>query len=274
MADFRDPVSEDNYPDRTAGRICRRIERVTVEHAARVVVVTPGAERFYRSMFPQLPQERWVLLPNGYDEESFLSAENHLPRSGASSAPRRLIHAGLLYPAERDPRPFFTALAALKKSGTISAANLRVILRATGHDELHGKTLRELGIEDIVELAAHQPYIETLAEMLSADGLLIFQAALCNEQIPAKLYEYLRARRPILAITDPAGDTAQLLFKLGIDTVATLDSAADITQALKRFLDLIANGTAPRANDAIIQSYSRHAQAQQLGKIFDQVARS
>ena len=44
--------------------------------------------------------------------------------------------------------------------------------------------------------------------MLRADGLLILQAANCNEQIPAKLYKYLRARRPIVALTDPQATLA------------------------------------------------------------------
>ena len=55
-----------------------------------------------------------------------------------------------------------------------------------------------------------------VAEMLSADGLLIFQASNCNHQIPAKVYEYFRAKRPIFAMTDPKGDTASLLKSMGI----------------------------------------------------------
>ena len=42
-------------------------------------------------------------------------------------------------------------------------------------------------------------------------GLLLLQASNCNDQVPAKAYEYLRCHRPVLALTDPAGDTAELL---------------------------------------------------------------
>ena len=58
-------------------------------------------------------------------------------------------------------------------------------------------------------------YGEALAEMISSDALLILQASNCNDQIPAKLYECLRARRPILGLTDPAGDTAAALRAAG-----------------------------------------------------------
>jgi len=50
--------------------------------------------------------------------------------------------------------------------------------------------------------------------------LLLLQASNCNSQIPAKVYEYLRAGKPILALTDPEGDTATLLRNLGINTIA------------------------------------------------------
>ena len=47
-------------------------------------------------------------------------------------------------------------------------------------------------------------------------------AANCNDQIPAKAYEYLRvsAARLLLALTDPAGDTADVIRRAGIDTIA------------------------------------------------------
>ena len=72
--------------------------------------------------------------------------------------------------------------------------------------------------------------------ILSADGLLLLQAANCNEQIPAKLYEYLRARRPIIALTDTHGDTAEVLRRAGIEPLAPLDQAPQIAAALGLFL--------------------------------------
>jgi hypothetical protein len=89
------------------------------------------------------------------------------------------------------------------------------VLRATGCDDCLRGLLGQLRIDDIVMLEPRVGYREALAEMLAADGLLVLQAANCNYQVPAKLYEYLRARRPILALTDAAGDTAQTLADAG-----------------------------------------------------------
>jgi hypothetical protein len=80
--------------------------------------------------------------------------------------------------------------------------------------------------------------------MVSVDALLVLQASNCNEQIPAKIYEYLRAGRPILALTDPAGDTAGVLRQAGMHSLARLDSIEEIAAILPRFLDGCRQGTA------------------------------
>src|SRR5204863_7150606 len=114
------------------------------------------------------------------------------------------------------------------------------------------QALAEQGLDDIVFLEPAIPYRDALAEMLAADGLLIFQAANCNHQIPAKIYEYLRARRPMLILTDAAGDTAAVVRAAGIDTMAPLDSAEAIERLLVDFIERIRAGRAPIAADAEI----------------------
>ena len=54
-------------------------------------------------------------------------------------------------------------------------------------------------------------HIEAIDEMRRADGLLLFQGAQCNRQIPAKAYEYLACRRPIIGLIDSFGDTHELI---------------------------------------------------------------
>jgi hypothetical protein len=108
--------------------------------------------------------------------------------------------------------------------------------------------------------------------MVSAGGLLILQASNCNHQVPAKLYEYLRARRPILALTDPIGDTAATLRKAGIDTIAPLDEKQAIIEAMKRFLKLAESGSAPLAPHGTIAANSRHARSGVLAALLDQVS--
>ena len=274
VADFRDSMTEPEYPrDVAQRRAFQRIERQAVHRSARVVFTTPGARAMYAQRYPEVPDDRWAIIPNGYDEDNFAQALGEAEGSNGppmEDGPLRLVHAGALYPSERDPLPFFRALSRLQEAGRIGPDRLRIVLRATGHDAHYKGLLDELGLTGIVELAPGLPYAEALAEMVAADGLLLFQAANCNHQIPAKLYEYLRAQRPILALTDSAGDTAATLRNLGIDTIFPLDDDKAIERGLTTFLDALNGDRAPVAPMADVQCYSRRAGAAQLATLFEE----
>lgn len=282
VADFRDPMTEgelgaaDQFPaDAALWRVRRRIERAVMRHASRFVCVAPGALQMYRERYATPAAPRWALIPNGFDEASFEEAERLAPRRpAAAGGPLRLLHSGLLYAGagDRNPAPFFAALSELRHAGVIDAARLQVTLRATGHDELYRTLLREAALEDIVTLAPAIPYTEALAEMLRADGLLLFQGADSNRNIPAKLYEYLRAGRPIFAMTDERGDTAGVLREAGAGTIVPLSSATAIAAGLGRFLDAVRAGSAPVAPPQVVRGYSREARARELAHLFDEVA--
>lgn len=274
VADFRDSMTEPHYPpDPAVRRVYRWIERNTVARASRAVFTAPGALRMYAERYPDIPAARWAVIPNGYAEEQFLEAARGAPNLREGSSRIVLVHSGLLYPSERDPRAFFRAIAALRRDGRVSPSTLQVVLRASGFDDDYGPMLRKLGIDDVVLLAPHLDYRAAIAEMLAADGLLLFQATNSNHQIPAKVYEYLRARRPIFAMTDPAGDTARVLAEAGIDTVVPLDSQAHIVDGLERFLDAIRGGTAPLPEPDEILRHSRRSRTGELAALLDAAVR-
>lgn len=275
VADFRDSMTEDDYPtDPRQRRIYRWIERQTVEHCSKAVFTTPGAIRMYAERYPDIPASRWALIANGYDEENFARAEaspEYRQAMAAKGGQIVLLHSGILYPSERDPTQFFAALVELKQAGVIANGAVKVVLRATGHDDLHGRLIAEYGLQDVVFLEPGIAYEAALAEMLTVDGLLVFQASNCNHQIPAKIYEYLRARRPILALTDPAGDTARVLFDAGLHGVAPLDNKQAIVEKLREFIGDIKGRRAEIASDAEIARHSRQARTQAFAEILDSI---
>jgi hypothetical protein len=223
-----------------------------------------------------VPAERISLIENGFDEETFARAEQVLQRTGSAAGPRsqgpvRLLHSGLIYPRERDPLPLFRAIAELKRHAALSASDLQLTLRASGHEAEFARAIGDLGIGDIVRLEPPVEYLAALAEMLSADALLLMQAANCNAQIPAKLYEYLRARRPILALTDPAGDTARRLVEAGADNLARLDSEEQIRDVLPRFIAAVRAQSARVADADTVARYSRASQTGSLATWFDEL---
>jgi glycosyltransferase involved in cell wall biosynthesis len=278
VADFRDPMTEkdpltgEEFPsDRTVRRVNGWIERPAVRHCARAVFTTQGEAQMYTSKYGHIPASRWAVIPNGYDEESFEAARGRSNGQRPCNGRLVLVHSGVLYPDARNPSPFFKAVAQLRQQGAVSAATLQIILRASGHDSIYGALISQLNIGDIVQLEASIPYEPALAEMLAADGLLIFQAPNCNWQIPAKAYEYLRARRPILAFTDPQGDTGKLLQSEGIDTIVPIDSSELIARGLLDFIARIKNGTAPVAAEERVTAHSRRGRTRELAALLDSV---
>jgi glycosyltransferase involved in cell wall biosynthesis len=274
VADFRDMMIEADYPsDPRTRRAFEKIERMTVTDCDRAVFTTPGTLRLYAERYPELPERRWALIPNGYDEENFADAQKLAAGGAALGKPgqRVLVHAGILYPEERDPRPCFEALSRLKHSRDIDPERLKIVLRATGHDAHYAPMLAAANIGDIVELAPPVSYREALAEMLRADGLLLFQASNCNNQIPAKLYEYLRAGRPILALTDPAGDTAATLREAGAGEVVRLDNVDEIADGLRRFLGGFESSNLALPSQEVVRGYDRAAAAAELAQLLDDV---
>ncbi|ARO86535.1 glycosyltransferase [Nitrosospira lacus] len=273
VADFRDPMTDVDYPpDPLTRRMFQWIEKKSVNYCTKAVLTTPGAIDNYKERFPQTPASHFHLIENGYDEENFAAAESSRVEEQKKSARLILVHSGIIYPSERDPTQFFEALAVLARQGLISHTGLHVILRATAHDEYLLRLIDQYEIGNIVSLAPPIPYREALSEMLAADGLLILQASNCNNQIPAKLYEYMRARRPILALTDPTGNTAATLIGVGVDTIAPLDSRNDIMRELLRFLALIKANEAPIASMENALAGSRRSRTKELGNLLDTVA--
>lgn len=275
IADFRDPMYQETYPpDPRVRRVYERLERQVCQRANRILVTTPGTALTYRRRYGEAAAQRIIVVPNGFDPEIFPSDVQDRGRPQSPTVKRKLVflHSGTLYPSERNPEPFLRALARLKAAGDPRYASLQVVFRASAHDELYRELIATLGVGDIVEFRPALPYRDALAEMLTADCLLIFQAANCNSQIPAKVYEALYVRRPIIGITDPAGDTGQLLRAMGIPMLARLEDENDITALLRRSIDLLRDGQFPLPSRDQVMTLSRRARAGELARALDEVS--
>jgi glycosyltransferase involved in cell wall biosynthesis len=271
VADFRDSMTEANYPrDYWSRRAYLWIEKQAVQYASRLVFTAPSTLQMYLQRYPTLTVDRCLLIPNGYDEDDFSRIE--VSRfEPPNDSPTRLLHAGLIYRDDRDPRAFFSALSRLKKDSVISRNNIAIDLRASGSEQYYNSLVKKLDIEDLVRLLPPLPHHKALEECAAADALVLFQAASCNHQIPAKAYEYLRLGKPILALTPMAGDTAQLLVEVGGTTIVDLAQEEEIYQGLPQFLTSVRNRTHSLPNSDLASRYSRRYQACQLSECLSQI---
>ena len=275
VADFRDPMAHDGFPsDPRTWQSYLAIEADAIAQAHTSIFTTPGAARMYQQRYPGAAG-RMVVLENGYDEESFLTAES--TRSPVAKTPTDkvqplvLLHSGIIYPLERDPTQLFVALGRLKLAGLLVAGELCIRFRAAVHEDLLKALAKTCDVQDMIELLPAITYLDALAEMMAVDALLVMQASNCNAQIPAKIYEYLRAGKPILGLTDPEGDTAVVLQQAGIHSVAHLDSADEITTELLAFMAALKEARAELPNPVAVHSASRKGRAESFVQLLNQV---
>lgn len=279
VADFRDPMveydarSEQWFPTWPALRKSRLwVEGLAARHATALSFCTEGARHIYAERYPKADQRHWSVITNGYDESAFQAAAQRAPAE-RNDDDIVLLHSGTIYPSpDRDPSYFLRALRQVIDQRPTGARRLRVVFRASSVETLYSGLLAELGLSDNVSFAPAIPYEAALAEMMQADGVLVFQGYTSNPAIPAKLYEYFRAERPILAMADDEGDTARLIRKLGAGTVAPLDSVERIAASLTHYLTEIESGRwQPMAREQFSQ-FERAQTVAHFAQLFNTVS--
>ena len=257
VADFRDPWISDGKVKKLSWmqRWSLRCERRVFENADLILANAPNATRMFQEAYP-LQCDKIVTLTNGFDPRPYTRAQN--------GSCLRLVHAGEIY-AGRDPRPVLEALAELNARSPDSHE-----LQILGRDEVNlDALLRERNWTDFVCVQGQRAYQESLDEMGRADILVLFDSSGRTIGVPAKLYEYLGAGRPILALAEPHGDTAAVLRQSGVlHRIASPKNAVQIRQALSELAQAI------RAKDAVadpslVQQFTRENLSRTLASRLD-----
>ncbi|MDR1424010.1 MAG: glycosyltransferase [Azoarcus sp.] len=274
IADFRDPMINGDYPpDCLQRRVWRAIEARVLAEASACVFTTEHAAQTYRERYPA-HAARCRVVSNGYDEAAFAAVS--AVRQGMRPDTLLLLHSGIIYPHERDPGPFFAAIRSLLGANVMDRDRLCIRFRAPHHADEVRAAAQAHGLDDVVDVAPPIPYQEALAEMMGADGLLVFQGSAFNAQIPAKIYEYLRAGRPLLALVDPRGNTAKLLSAFEAVSAGNIEDEHDIGQAITAWLDALKSPELPNRlakNQENVRLYSRAAQAEVFAGICSEIAK-
>ena len=167
------------------------------------------------------PKGRVVTIANGCDFDDFAGLEY------ARTDRLRLTHAGSFF-GKRDPKPFLQALADSKLED--------VTVRFLG-DFRPGDSefLESLKLGDRVELIDYVPRRTSLALQRESDALLLLIPEAGGRGrgiLSGKVFEYLAAERPILALVPPDGAAAKLIRDTNAGIVAGPDDVAGIRDAL------------------------------------------
>ncbi|HSM20777.1 MAG TPA: glycosyltransferase, partial [Rubrivivax sp.] len=268
VADYRDLWTENPAYAAPAWRraLDRRTEAAWMQQAAGVVTVTPSWQRLLAARLG--PGRPVAFIPNGYDEADFAA----LAPARRDDGVFRLVHTGAFY-GPRDPGTLLEAMVLYLKAAPPAARPLR--LRLVGQmGSRFAEKLRAFEAQHpgVVEQRPYVPHQEALAEMLAADALLLVVGAGDGQRaratvagtLPGKIFEYLRAARPVLLLGDEAGDAAALLREHGRGWVADETQPAAIAAALRKMMQAVPGP--PAAPAASVAAFERRALAGELAQ--------
>jgi glycosyltransferase involved in cell wall biosynthesis len=266
VADLRDSLVA--HPHRRAeSRLVRakewtaeRVARLVARNADGIVAVSDAIADETRAL---RPKGSVVTIANGSDFDDFDGLEY---RPGERF---RLTHTGSFF-GKRDPRPFLTALA---ESGLDVEARFLGDFRSADR-----AWAEELGLGDRLQLLPYAPRRESLELQRDSEALLLLipdAGGRGKGVLSGKVFEYLAAERPILAVVPPDGAAAELIRETGAGVVAAPDDVEGIRSAL---VELEASWRAGRLNgtplsDAWRQRLSRRTRAEDYAAFLAEVAR-
>lgn len=228
VADARDSIIAN--PDRRIESVAVRLKERTQQLVARQVAGNADAivavtAQIADELEALSPKGSIVTIANGADCDDF----SGLPYRPSSRL--RITHTGSFF-GKRNPRPFLTALAGV---------DANIVARFVGdfrRADLDWVRARDLGNK--LELIPFTPRRRSLELQRNSELLLLLlpDVGPRGRDVPSgKLYEYLAARRPILAVVPPNGTAAELIREAKAGTVVAPDDVEGLRETIQTYSD-------------------------------------
>lgn len=239
-------------------------ERWVVRAADRLICVHEAMAEDFARLVPETAA-RSAVIPNGYDAEDFRTIARVSPEAGT---PTTLVHAGMVWGDAA--APLLDAVAWLKEQ---APASWRVHF-VGGLPPSNLRFVRERGLQEVVAIEPRTTHREALARMVAADVLILLITSHegGKKWLPGKLFEYMAAGRPILAVT-PSGLASALIEEAGVGTSVD-PRERERLRALLRDAALDPEGFARqfyRPQEAVIRRYERRALTRRLAEILEEI---
>lgn len=211
IADFRDPWSKWEILHRMklsglAMKMHERLERKVLKEADVVLAATPGLQKD----LDQLGASRSLTVLNGVDE-SDLPAD-YPPTTLPDKF--RIVYVGQMN-EKRNPLALWNALDELVKEEKDFARELEISLTGSISQSVRKVLSSFTGLEGKFTIGENVNHSEVFDLYKTAAILLLVveKEAASRIVIPAKLYEYLTAQKPILYIGDPFNGAGEIIGK-------------------------------------------------------------
>lgn len=207
VADLRDLWTQHQYYSHSFIRniIERRLELKTLSTADMLVTVSkPWAEELRHSHGRKLVRS----VPNGFDPEELVKSPKQLTTKFT------ITYTGILYGGKRDPSLLFRTVKELILKRNIDASDIEIRFYSPEAGWLENK-IKLYRLQDIVKCYGKIQREKALEKQRESQLLLIVTGDNSAEKgmHTAKIFEYMAAQRPILAIGQAASDAIAELLK-------------------------------------------------------------
>jgi glycosyltransferase involved in cell wall biosynthesis len=262
IADFRDPwisLYLKDPPTPLHRLLHRRMERLVVTSADEVVAATEWQAEEIRRRYGRTAR----LIRNGYDEEDF---ESPIP-APAAGGPLTITHCGMLTLGRR-AGSFLEGLALFLEREPSARGDVRAVFigaRESANEELPRPDL----LADAVGFEGNIPHAACVERERRSDVLLLIKHDDDRYRglVPGKLYEYIGARRPLLALVPP-GEAAETVVRLRRGETASPDDPAAAAAAIGRLYRLHCEGALESSYDLSERpELTRRAAAEELDRL-------
>jgi glycosyltransferase involved in cell wall biosynthesis len=254
VAEFRDPIL--THPDREGGpmRIAGAfVERLTVRNADRVVwldgIQVPKG--YFSVTYPSAPKDRLIKLPPmGFDAERF---EIINPESFQNFT---ITYAGSFYDGWIEPYGYLDGLAAFAST---EQPTLRTRFYGDWNDAYATASMRR-GLNNYV---SSYDFVEhdRMISILKGSDVLLYIGGIDERNrrnLPSKIWDYLGAGTPILALVDESFRVASFVEDNGLGIAVDPGDTQRVADAIQSFYD----GTFEYdPNQELFSKYTRQQQA-------------
>ncbi len=273
VAEYQDPWTEGPAWSHSAVRrfFETRLEKRLMRGAAALTIVSqPWAEGL------RVQHEKPVaMIGNGFDPVNYTTPQP--PQTEQFT----ITYTGMIYSGDfaghRDPSLLFEAVKVLLEDGTLDPARFAIRFYGPLHEQAVILQLaQKFGIERVVTHYGQVAHQESILRQRESTLLLLLnwqsRSFSYRERgwYSAKVYEYLAALRPILAVPGHAEVDALLAETASGTAVNTLEEACQALRAWYREYHTTGQVSYP-GSAAQVGEHSNRAHAQRFAALFDEV---
>lgn len=260
VMDFRDPwVGNIHRLEDSSSRIRDRLEAAAesfcISRAELLVSTTPNISRNLKTRYPNARATHLVIY-NGYDNDTSQPLEILKPRMD-------MLYAGSLY-LNRNPFPLLEGLKNFLDRNCERTEH--TTLQFVGNcNSWNGIELRprihELGLSNVVRISG-MVSPQKVERLMSESTVLVNLSQGQPDQIPAKTFDYIGSRKPMLVLAEPDSAVADLVSKIALGFVVDPSTGADAVSSTleKIWAEICEEGSGRISDSGDVGQFSREAQ--------------